>query len=76
MAQIFKESFKNFEKKAMNNKWVLIILYSWFLKHILNEIYVLYFQVFPFKPNMILLMLHLFHINCLKIQYFQSNFEH
>ena len=36
----------------------------------------LYFQVFPFKPNMILLMLHLIHIKCLKIQYFQSNFEH
>ena len=48
----------------MNNKYVSIILFTWFLKHILNGIYVLYFQIFPFKPNMILLMLHLIHIKC------------
>ena len=29
---------------------------------VLNGIYVLCFQVFPFKPNMVLLMLHLIHI--------------
>ena len=46
----------------MNNKYVSIILFTWFLKQILNDIYVLYFQVFPFKPNMILLMLNLIHI--------------
>ena len=36
------------------------------VKHILNGIYVRYFQVFPFKPNMILLMLYLIHIKCSK----------
>ena len=33
------------------------------------------FMCFIFKPNMILLMLHLIHIKCFKIQYFKSNFE-
>ena len=42
----------------------------------LMAFYVLYFQVFSFKPNMILLMLYLILIKCLKRQYFQSNFEH
>ena len=50
----------------MNNKEVSIILFTWFLKHILNGIYVHYFQVFPFKPIMVLLVLHLIHIKCLK----------
>ena len=35
----------------MNNKYVSIILFTWFLKYILNVIYVLYFQVFPFKTK-------------------------
>ena len=52
-----KESLKLFfNNLVMNNKYVSIILFTLFLKHILNGIYVLYFQVFPFKPNMILLI--------------------
>ena len=60
----------------MNNKYVSIIIFTRSPKHLLNDIYVLYFQVFPFEPNMILLMLHLIHIKCLKIQHLQSSFEH
>ena len=48
----------------MNDKLVSIILFTWFQKHVLNGIYVVYFKVFPFKPNMISLMLHLIHIKC------------
>ena len=43
----FKESFKLFlNNLVMKNKYVSIILFTWLLKHILNGIYVLYFQVF------------------------------
>ena len=35
----------------LNNKSVSVILFTWFLNHKFNGIYVLYFQVFPFEPK-------------------------